>query len=86
VQTGEKPGAKEQVAVIARKRTILTLPGFLRRRNRERGFVLPARTTFLVPYDQALSSFESYPGQFTALCWWASRINWLRLDEAQRSV
>jgi len=45
-----------------------------------------ARTLFLVPMIQALSSFDLSQANFTQLCWWGQPGATARLDEAQPSV
>ena len=60
VQTGEKLAQEQAVIAAAHNLTLR----FLDAETGERGFVITGKDTFLVPYDQALSSFDLIQANF----------------------
>ncbi len=79
VQTGEKLAQEQAVIAAAHNLTLR----FLDAETGERGFVITGKDTFLVPYDQALSSFDLIQANLRTLL--VGQPDQLaRLDEAQR--
>lgn len=79
VQTGEKL-AREQAVIAAAHNLTLR---FLDAETGERGFVITGKDAFLLPYEQALSSFDLTQGHLRSLL--VGQPDQLaRLDEAQR--